>query len=239
MRQVLALLFVLVLALPAAARQKQEVSGVWDITVESPQGPSNSELTLKADGGKLTGTLKGRRGELPVTGSVNGSDVKLAYTINFQGNDLNITLNGKVDGDAIKGEADFGGLASGTWSAKRRKEGAAKEGMQKETQGSGSVDKPNVTGAWDVTVETDAGSGNPSFTFKQEGEKLTGTYKGAFGEAPVEGTVKGNLINFSVKVNAQGVDAVITYSGTVEKDSMKGKVSLGDLGSGTFTGKRK
>ena len=30
--------------------------------------------------------------------------------------------------------------------------------------------------------ETEAGSGNPSFNFKQEGEKLTGKYKGLLGE---------------------------------------------------------
>jgi hypothetical protein len=31
----------------------------------------------------------------------------------------------------------------------------------------------------------------------------------------------------------------VTYSGTVEKDTMKGTVKLGDLGEGTFKGTRK
>ncbi|HYE72530.1 MAG TPA: hypothetical protein VEF04_04330 [Blastocatellia bacterium] len=96
----------------------------------------------------------------------------------------------------------------------------------------------NVTGEWEFQVETANGSGTPSFTFKQEGEKLTGTYKGRFGEVPLTGTVKGNAINFSFKV--ADFDATFNYVGTVEsKDSMKGKVEVGDLGSGTWTAKRK
>ena len=31
----------------------------------------------------------------------------------------------------------------------------------------------------------------------------------------------------------------MTYSGTIEKDSMKGTVNLGGIGEGTFTAKRK
>jgi hypothetical protein len=96
----------------------------------------------------------------------------------------------------------------------------------------------DVTGTWIFRVETSGGSGSPSFTFKQEGENLTGTYKGLFGEAPLTGTVKGNAISFSFKVSAQGIEGVVTYTGTVDGDSMKGNVTLGDVGEGTFTGKR-
>jgi hypothetical protein len=31
----------------------------------------------------------------------------------------------------------------------------------------------------------------------------------------------------------------VTYSGTVEKDTMKGTATFGDFGDGTFTGKKK
>jgi len=43
--------------------------------------------------------------------------------------------------------------------------------------------KTDVTGKWTFTVETGAGSGTPTMTFKQEGEKLTGHYSGQLGEA--------------------------------------------------------
>lgn len=95
-----------------------------------------------------------------------------------------------------------------------------------------------VSGKWDLTVETSAGTGNPEFTFKQDGEKLTGTYKGLFGEAAVTGSLKGHAITFSFKAEGQGQGAIIAYSGTVDGATMKGKVQLGELGEGTFTGKK-
>lgn len=96
----------------------------------------------------------------------------------------------------------------------------------------------NVTGTWKLTVETQAGTGNPTVTLKQEGEELTGTYKGRLGEAPLKGTVKGNEIKFSFKVSGQGGEMLIEYAGTIEADTMKGKVKLGEFGEGTFSGKK-
>jgi len=98
----------------------------------------------------------------------------------------------------------------------------------------------NVTGEWAFTVETPQGSGTPTFTFKQEGEKLTGNYKGQFGEAPLTGTVKGGEIKFTIKISAQGQELMITYTGKIEsKDSMKGTAVLGEIGEATWTAKRK
>jgi hypothetical protein len=96
----------------------------------------------------------------------------------------------------------------------------------------------NVAGEWDFTVETQAGTGSPHFSLKQAGTAVTGTYKGQLGEAPVTGTVAGNDVTLSFQVSAQGTDLAITYKGTVEGDSIKGTVSLGELGEGTFTGKK-
>jgi hypothetical protein len=96
----------------------------------------------------------------------------------------------------------------------------------------------NVSGNWKLTLETPNGAANPSVVLKQDGEKLTGTYKGRFGESPLEGAVKGKEIKFTVKVNAQGQEIQLVYAGTVEGDTMKGKVKFGDMGEADFTGKK-
>ena len=99
--------------------------------------------------------------------------------------------------------------------------------------------KVNVTGKWAFTVETGAGSGNPTMTFTQDGEKLTGKYNGQFGETDLTGTVKGQDIAFSFNVDAQGTMLNFKYAGTIEnKDALKGKVEIVGLGEGTFTAKR-
>jgi hypothetical protein len=96
----------------------------------------------------------------------------------------------------------------------------------------------NVAGEWEFQVETQAGTGTPHFSLKQEGANVTGNYKGQLGEAPVTGTVKGNELTLNFKVSAQGSDLAITYVGTVDGDTIKGKVTLGELGEGTFTGQK-
>jgi hypothetical protein len=99
--------------------------------------------------------------------------------------------------------------------------------------------KVNVTGKWLFNVETGAGSGTPTMTFTQDGEKLTGKYNGQFGNADLTGTVKGQDIAFSFNVDAQGTALTFKYTGTIEnKDALKGKVEIAGLGEGTFTAKR-
>ena len=96
----------------------------------------------------------------------------------------------------------------------------------------------NVTGKWTMTVNSQAGTGNPVFDLKQDGAKVTGTYKGALGEAPVTGTVSGSDLTLNIKISAQGQELAVTYTGKVEGDSVSGKVTLGEMGEGTFTGKK-
>lgn len=97
----------------------------------------------------------------------------------------------------------------------------------------------NVTGEWLFNVQTDQGGGTPTITFKQDGEKLTGKYVGQLGNADLTGTVKGNAIHFTFTIDAQGQPAPVTYDGTVEKNTMKGKLDIGGMINGTFTATKK
>ena len=97
----------------------------------------------------------------------------------------------------------------------------------------------NVTGEWLFNVTTDQGGGTPTITFKQDGEKLTGKYAGQLGNADLTGTVKGNAIHFTFTIDAQGQPAPVTYDGTVEKNTMKGKLDIGGMVTGTFTATKK
>ena len=103
-----------------------------------------------------------------------------------------------------------------------------------------SQTKTDATGKWNLEVMTQAGGTTmPSVTLKQEGEKLTGRYTSeALGEADVTGTVKGQQIEFSFNVEVQGFALQVRYTGTIDGNTMKGKISLGELGDGTFTGKK-
>ena len=101
-------------------------------------------------------------------------------------------------------------------------------------------EKPaDVAGGWALSVETQAGTGTPTLTLRQDGETLTGVYASQiFGEQKITGTVKGKAITFGFTAAIEGNTVKVTYTGTVESTSMKGKVTLGELGEGTFTGKK-
>jgi hypothetical protein len=94
----------------------------------------------------------------------------------------------------------------------------------------------DVTGTWIMAVETSAGSGSPTFVLVQKGDALSGTYKGQLGEAQVTGTVKGDEVTIEYKVDGQAGSLAVKYSGKTDGKTMSGKVSLGQLGDGTFTG---
>src|SRR5215472_868400 len=102
-----------------------------------------------------------------------------------------------------------------------------------------AADPAQVAGEWNLTVESPNVTGTPTANFKQDGENLTGTFKGRLGEAPLQGTIKGNAIKFTVSMTSPNGDIQAEYSGTVDGDSMKGTVKFGDIGHGSFTGKRK
>src|SRR4029453_14109417 len=86
--------------------------------------------------------------------------------------------------------------------------------------------KVDVTGTWAFTVNSDAGTGTPTVTLKQDGEKLTGHYSSMLvGEADLTGTVKGSNIEFTVSADVGGMAIEFKFMGTIEnKDSMKGKL---------------
>ena len=235
MKKLVSTLSVIALALMAvmtAFAQTSPAEGEWDAAMNTPGGVRNFKLKFKVEGEKLSGTVGRDAGSLPLTGTAKGNDVQFSYTVNYNGNDLVLTMTGKITGNDIKGTVSFGGMAEDEWTAKRA--GAAAPAPV----ASSTTNQVNVTGNWDGEVQTDQGSGNPSFVLKQEGEKLTGTYKGMLGESTLTGTVKGDKIEFSFKVSGQ-LEGTVTYNGTTDGKTMKGKVSLAGVGEGTFTAKKK
>jgi hypothetical protein len=98
----------------------------------------------------------------------------------------------------------------------------------------------DVTGKWAFDVTTSAGSGKPIVTFKQAGETLTGHYSSMnFGEADLNGTVKGQDIAFKFVGTVQGTSIDVSYAGTIESDdAIRGTIDIGGLARGTFTAKR-
>ena len=99
-----------------------------------------------------------------------------------------------------------------------------------------------IGGVWKFTVELEVGTGHPTVTLKQDGEKVTGTYDGRYGAAPLEGTIKENKIEFTVSMTAEGAAVTGVFSGVVEGEGenqgMRGAVDFDQAGEGTWSAVR-
>ena len=96
--------------------------------------------------------------------------------------------------------------------------------------------KQPLNGTWNFTVETSMGNGIPVFELTHISDnEVTGTYRGALGEAPVKGTLKADQVVLRFEANGQAVE----YTGTLDGNAIKGKVKLGTLAEGTFTATKK
>lgn len=107
--------------------------------------------------------------------------------------------------------------------------------------GKALADEPaNVTGTWEITSQSQRGTMTQTLTIQQDGSSLKGSLTGRRGESPVEGTVNGNQVNFKVKRQGQNGEAmVMEYTGTIDGNSMTGKVHSERFGDRDFKAKRK
>ena len=89
-----------------------------------------------------------------------------------------------------------------------------------------SVLAADISGKWKTTMQGGDG-GEIVFTFKVDGDKLTGSVAGPMGEMPIsDGKLEGSNITFSVSFG----DNKIVHKGTVSDNEIKLKVDMGPGG---------
>lgn len=81
----------------------------------------------------------------------------------------------------------------------------------------------DINGKWTAQVPGRQGNTQETtFTFKVEGDKLTGTVSGQQGETPIaDGKVSGDEISFTVTRERQGATVKQLYKGKVAGDEIK------------------
>jgi hypothetical protein len=107
-------------ALATAAAAQASLTGEWEMSFTTPRG-GRTEYTLymTQDGPRLTGHLTSEFGETPVKGSVNGDEVKLAWSIMENGKPLDISVTATAKGDTLNGTIKLGTVGEGVFSAER------------------------------------------------------------------------------------------------------------------------
>lgn len=98
-------------ALLAVSAFAAGVDGKWKITFDMNGQTRENMLTLKADGGKLTGKLSSQRGDADIQdGKVDGDKISFVVVRNFNGNEFKQQYKGTLKGDEIKFMVTFGDM---------------------------------------------------------------------------------------------------------------------------------
>ena len=96
----------------------------------------------------------------------------------------------------------------------------------------------DVTGKWESTRETQQGTMTTTFTFAQDGSKLTGTMGSPRGDMEIsDGSIEENKISFKMVMTRGDRTMEITYSGTVEGNTITGTMET-PRGEQPWTAKR-
>ncbi len=98
----------------------------------------------------------------------------------------------------------------------------------------------SVTGEWDLVAASKKGDVNWKVVFVQTGETLEVTMTGPQGNSiKSPGTLKGDAIEWTLKVSTPRGEMEIAYTGVVAGDAMKGEVKRGNIGTAEWSAKRK
>ena len=80
----------------------------------------------------------------------------------------------------------------------------------------------DVAGQWTATFNTQIGEQHYTYTFKVDGDKLTGTAKNDHGSTDLtNGSIKDDQIAFEEDLDFNGQTIQIMYTGTVSGDQIK------------------
>ena len=93
--------------------------GNWNLVVETPMGERRATLSLKADGGTLTGSqmADGNTAEI-FDGILNGNQLSWKVSISDP-MPLTLEFNGTVDGDEVTRSVTLGNFGSSSFSGTR------------------------------------------------------------------------------------------------------------------------
>ncbi len=124
MRQTFCTLVLVAVVVNVGLSAQADVSGRWEITLNTQVESSTWNATFEQNGSSLSGEIDmGGRELFSLKGMVDGSTIKFEFIVPDLDGDLPITLTGSVssDGESIVGEnGSFIWYGAGSWTATKQ-----------------------------------------------------------------------------------------------------------------------
>ncbi|MFG1403810.1 MULTISPECIES: hypothetical protein [unclassified Xanthobacter] len=82
------------------------VDGIYQITVKTPLGPQDAQMTLRAEGTDLSGFIENAKGRSEFSGgTVDGAEFRFSARIGTPIGRVHADIQGRVDGDQLSATA--------------------------------------------------------------------------------------------------------------------------------------
>ena len=96
----------------------------------------------------------------------------------------------------------------------------------------------NVAGTWTLRLRFLYGEAVHTVTLEQDGDRLSGRYRGQFSTSDVQGSVHGTEIEMRAALRHEASSVFYAYTGQVDGDTMRGTVDLGEYWTAEWTAER-
>ncbi len=199
MKTLITVIVLLVLSITANA---QKLDGSWKGVMSTPNGDFELTYTFKVVGDSLGGDVTSQMGSLPLeNGKINGNE--FSFDINVNGQTFSNT--GVLDGDTVK------------LSSPRRDEPMILSRIKEESK---------INGKWIGKTSGPQGEMELTYTFKVDGDTLTGTDSSPMGEIELtNGIVNGNDFSFDIDMQGMTISHKCKY---LDDDTIEMKVNVMD-----------
>ncbi len=191
---------VILILLGSLAADAQKLDGTWKGMRSGPNGDFELTFTFKVMGDSLGGDVSSQMGTLQLeNGKIHGN--QFSYDINFNGQVFSST--GVLDSDVVK------------ISGSRRPEPMVLHRV---------IEESKINGAWLAKVQGPQGDMELTFTFKVDGNTITGSDSSSIGLiALTNGIVHGNDFSFDIEMQEMKISHKCKY---LDDDSIEMKANV-------------
>jgi len=96
------------------------IDGNYRVELDTTIGPQSIELTLKAEGDSLSGSMDGHFGPQTFSdGVINGNEFSWTVKLQSPVGEMQLEVNGTVEGDEISGQVQLGSFRPSTFKGVR------------------------------------------------------------------------------------------------------------------------
>jgi hypothetical protein len=102
------------------APKPADLSGVWEVTLQTPQGEMKVDTAFEQTGEVIKVTMTSPMGETKGEGKVKGNEADWTLTVSTPGGEFQLIFKAKIDGDKMAGEVQMGDFGTSAFTAVKK-----------------------------------------------------------------------------------------------------------------------